>query len=75
MNKYILRFLCLICFVSCGLLVKAQSQIATSGSVNDTMRSHDKIYVVMAVCLTILVGLILYIMRIDRKIGLIEKES
>lgn len=44
-------------------------------SVADTMRSNGKIYVVVAVVLTILIGLILYVIRLDRKITKLEKES
>jgi len=40
----------------------------------DTMRSNGKIYVVVAVVLTILAGLILYVVRIERKIKKLEKE-
>lgn len=36
---------------------------------NEVMRSNNKIYVVMGVCVTILIGLILYIASIDRKIS------
>jgi hypothetical protein len=39
------------------------------------MRSNGKIYVVVAICITILTGLFLYVASIDRKIGRIEKES
>ncbi|MDN3658751.1 CcmD family protein [Ferruginibacter paludis] len=39
------------------------------------MRSNGKIYVVLAVCITILAGLLLYVVSIDRKIGKIEKEN
>ena len=45
---------------------------ATSESV---MRSNGKIYVVVAICVTILIGLFLYIASIDKKIGKIEKEN
>ena len=38
------------------------------------MRSNDKIYVVAAICVTILTGLFLYVASIDKKIGRIEKE-
>ena len=38
-------------------------------SIDKTMRSHDKIYVVMAVCITILVVLFLYLIRIDGKVS------
>ena len=40
---------------------------------NDTMRSHNKIYVVMAVCLTIFAGLILYVVNVDRRVRKIEQ--
>lgn len=42
-------------------------------SMDTTMRSHDKIYVVMAVCIVILTVLFLYLIRIDRKISRKEK--
>jgi hypothetical protein len=41
----------------------------------DTMRSNGRIYVVVAVVLTILIGLILYIVRLDRNIRKLEKEN
>ena len=41
----------------------------------DTMRSNGRIYVVIAVILTILIGLILYIVRLDRKISKLEREK
>lgn len=40
----------------------------------DAMRSNGKIYIVVAVCLTILVGLFLYVFSLDRKLSKIEKE-
>lgn len=40
----------------------------------DVMRSNGKIYVVVAVCLTILLGLFGYVFFIDRKISRLEKE-
>ncbi len=41
----------------------------------DTMRSNGKIYIVVAVCLTILVGLFFYIFSLDRKLSKMEKEA
>ena len=41
----------------------------------DVMRSNGKIYAVVAVCLTILFGLIFYVYSIDRKITKMEKEK
>lgn len=40
----------------------------------DTMRSNGRIYVVVAVVVTILIGLLLYVFRLDRKISKLEKE-
>ncbi|MBL0234637.1 MAG: CcmD family protein [Chitinophagaceae bacterium] len=41
----------------------------------DTMRSNGRIYVVVAVMTTILLGLIFYVSRLDRKISKLEKET
>ena len=39
------------------------------------LRANGKIYVVLAVVITILVGLIVYLIRIDRKITRMENNS
>jgi hypothetical protein len=39
------------------------------------MRSNGKIYVLTACILLILIGLILYLVRLDRKIARVEKET
>jgi cell division protein FtsW (lipid II flippase) len=62
------------------LLVLLLSLISTTmihaqGKVEEFMRSNGRSYVVVAVMLTILIGLILYMMRLDRKIGKLEKEA
>ena len=41
----------------------------------DAMRSNGKIYVVVAVCLTILLGLFIYVFIVDRKVSRLEKEK
>lgn len=41
----------------------------------DLMRSNGKIYVVVAVCLTILIGLFIYVFSIDRKVSRLEKNK
>ena len=41
----------------------------------DTMKENGKIYVVIAVILTILAGLVLYLIRLDRKISKLEKNK
>lgn len=49
------------------------AQQTISPTIDQTMRSHDKIYVVMAVCIVILVVFFLYLIRIDRKVSKKEK--
>jgi uncharacterized membrane protein len=46
---------------------------AAQSETNDVMRSNGKIYVVMAVAITIVVGLFAYVASIDRKISKLEK--
>ena len=41
----------------------------------DGFRSNGKIYVVVAVILTIFAGIIFYLVRLDRKISRIEKDN
>jgi hypothetical protein len=45
------------------------------GEIDDVMKANGKIYVVIAVMLTILAGLILYLVRLDRKISKLEKNK
>lgn len=44
-------------------------------SMADEMRSNGKIYVVVAVILTIFAGIVLYLVRLDRKISKLEKSE
>lgn len=53
----------------------AQTDANGQAEMADLMRSNGKIYVVVAVILTILLGLVLYLVRIDRKISRLEKEK
>ena len=53
---------------------KAQ-EVSNNESMASVMRSNGKIYVVVAVVLTILFGLFAYLIRLDRKISKLEKES
>ncbi len=48
---------------------------AQKGTMADTMRSEGKIMVVIAVMLTILLGIVLYLIRLDRKISKLEKNK
>jgi len=71
MGKIFLRLIGCISFVIISLQSFAQQKVEMA----DTMRSNGKIYVVVAVCLTILIGLFLYIVLLDRKISRFEKNK
>lgn len=68
--KGLKSFLLLLLLLSFSVVTNAQGSPAT-----DTMRSNGRIYVVIAVILTILIGLVLYIVRLDKKISRLEKEK
>ena len=53
-----------------------QAQDTTGNTLQATgLRAGGKIYVVMAVCITILLGLFLYVFLLDRRISKLEKNS
>lgn len=70
MTKFMVRCLLFVLIMSTSLFSFAQEKPEMA----DTMRSNGKIYVVVAVCLTILIGLFIYVFLIDRKISKLEKE-
>jgi multisubunit Na+/H+ antiporter MnhB subunit len=55
-----------------ALCILTMAANAEDGS-SDVMRSNGKIYVVVAVVVTIVVGLFLYLLNLDRKISKVEK--
>jgi hypothetical protein len=71
MLKKILRIFFTPLLLLAGNISMAQQQVEMA----DTMRSNGKIYVVVAVCLTILIGLFIYVFTIDRKISRFEKNK
>lgn len=73
MNKLLSKkILCSVLFCLYVPLLWAQST-QPAPSMDEVMRSHDKIYVVMTVCLIILIVLFLYLIRIDMKVSKKEK--
>jgi CcmD family protein len=64
--------LSLIFILLAPMLLHAQENQAEMA---DTMRSNGKIYVVVLVLATIFAGIIAYLVRLDRKITKLEKES
>ena len=64
------RSMTVFCLLLFTLFVNAQGV-----EMADTMKANGKIYVVIAVMLTILAGLVLYLIRLDRKISKLEKNN
>lgn len=78
------RIVAVWCFILCtsaGIQqVQAQTESTTTVvaepevEMADVLRQDGKIYVVVAVLLTVLVGLILYLVSLDRKVGKLEEQ-
>jgi len=62
-------------FMLLVLLVSSVTGFSQEVEMADKMRSNGRIYVVVAVVVTILAGLILYLVRLDRKMTRLEKET
>jgi len=69
MNKIFYRLVFVISCLMCNTILFAQDN---KPDMADLMRSNGKIYVVVAVCLTILIGLFIYVFLLDRKIKKLE---
>ncbi|MAC94335.1 MAG: CcmD family protein [Flavobacteriales bacterium] len=62
-------------FLNILFLLLSFSLSAQDVPMADEMRANGKIYVVVAVLVTILLGMIIYLISIDRKLKKLEKEQ
>lgn len=71
------KIILLLVVMTTSIVMFAQDKKPDSyrGEMADIMRSNGRIYVVVAVVVTILTGLILYVVRLDRKMTKFEKEN
>lgn len=69
MNKFFLRLVSTMISLMISIGSFAQQKVEMA----DAMRSNGKIYVVVAVCTTLLVGLFVYVFLLDKKISRLEK--
>ena len=68
----LLKKLLLLLFITLHVTsVFAQDKVEMA----DVMRSNGKIYIVVTICLTILIGLFFYVFTLDRKISKFEKSN
>jgi uncharacterized membrane protein HdeD (DUF308 family) len=65
----------ILLFVLAGLFSFTSIAQDTTVEMADSMRSNGKIYVVVAVILAIFAGIIIYLIRLDRKISKLEKNT
>ena len=68
------KLLLAFCFALCFTVIHSQDKV-NEPEMADTFRSNGKIYVVVAVILTIFAGIIIYLIRLDRKMSRIEKQN
>jgi hypothetical protein len=73
MKKFTWTFFFVIPLLLCIGQLAAQG-VKNESAIGETMRSSGRIYVVIAVMLTILAGLVIYLVRLDRRITKLEKE-
>lgn len=71
MYNYFTRILFLAAFLLLSFTTYAQDKVQMA----DSMRDNGKIYVVVAVCITILIGLFVYVFILDKKISRFEKNK
>lgn len=57
------------------LLFLQQGTVAAQAEGGDFMRNMGKMYVVVAVISVVFIGIILYLLKLERKINKIEKEN
>ncbi len=58
-----------------GIILSTQTFAQENLAAETPMRSNGKIYVVLAICITILRGFFIYLLSIDRKIKQIEDKQ
>lgn len=71
MNKLLQR----ISVILFALFLTTSASAQEVAAETDIMRSNGKIYVVMAVVITIVAGLFIYVASLDRKISKLEKSK
>jgi hypothetical protein len=70
-----MRKLKYLLFTFTAMLLSTVINAQNEKTVGEFMHSRQRSYVVIAVMLTILAGLIIYITRIDRKLSKLEKNK
>jgi len=67
------KFLFLTMFIITSFVTGVSAQ-TSEVEMADVMRSNGKIYVVVAVAAIVLTGIFVYLIRLEKKVGAIEKK-
>lgn len=67
------KTLILLTFFFLSIVAALAQDTSNRVAMADTLRDNGKIYVVVAVLLTIFAGIIFYLVRLDKKISRLEK--
>jgi uncharacterized membrane protein len=76
-NK-VFSFCCTCMLLLISLFANAQenqNQNTETGPVNELFRSNGKIYVIVGVLLIIFIGIVIFLIALDRKIGKLEQRE
>lgn len=63
-----------ICFILYALLYEMSNIFAQPNVIENSIHESGKIYVVVAVIVTIFLGIVIYLISIDKKVRKMEKE-
>lgn len=66
------KILTLVIFILCSITLFAQDN---GIEMADTLRNNGKIYIVVICIVIILVGLLVYLFNLDRRLKMLEKKS
>ena len=61
-------------FLTTFLLLSGHISTAQDGGIENTLRSNGMIYVVVGVLVIIFIGIVIYLVNLDKKVGRLEKE-
>lgn len=75
MMKKVFSFCCTLLLLLVSLLADAQQQNTEQGPVNEFFRSNDKIYVIVGVLMIIFIGIVIFLISLERKISKLEKRE
>jgi len=75
MKKLVYVIFCVYCVLIATVCLAQNSETDEKPHMADGLRASGKIYVVVAVVVTILLGLIFYLVQLDRKMKKLERDS